>query len=221
MKPKRLKPDGAYGRSINGYTDHAAALKEQFLRDARALLRETGKRLAERGLTEMEICINLGGVAVSGDASATFWRPDDPARRVYASVDGSALGWGRQDSLIVLARVQGYAPDARNRKWRRGQSGPNQWLSANFDSRELADRLWAIFSPDTSPLDVTAFTAEGAQAVPSPIVHNDREAAVWAEGMAAVAQSFAADNEQAAAVAPAPVPIALSLFHEVEAQART
>lgn len=220
MKHKRLKSDGGYGCQINGYSD--AALKEQFLRDARAWLRDTGKLLAARGLTEMEVSVNPGGVAVSGEVSAAYWRPDDPARRVYACVDASALGWGRSDGLIVMARVQHYREtpaNGRKSAWRMGQSGPNQWLSANFDSRELADRLWAIFDPAATPETMTAFTSEGAQAIPSPFVHNDREAVAWQAGMEAVTQSFAADNERAAAVAPAPVPIALSLFNEIEAQA--
>ena len=53
-KNKRLKPDGAYGRYLNGYTDLAAAQKAQFLKDGKALLKEVGKWLAERGLTEID-----------------------------------------------------------------------------------------------------------------------------------------------------------------------
>lgn len=224
MKNKQLKPDGAYGRDINGYTDLAAAQKAQFLKDGKALLKEVGKWLAERGLTEMNVLVNPSGVAGSGDVSASYWRSDDPTRRAYAHISDSALGWGRTDALIVLARVETYHPDATrglrkaNSNSRRINIGPNQWLSANFDSKELADKLWQIFCPDSTPAAVTAFTASGAQAIPSAIVRNDDEAAAWAGGMVSVQNAFAADNEQAIAVPAADVPIPLSLFNELEAQ---
>ncbi len=222
MKNKRLKPDGAYGRDINGYTDLAAAQKAQFLRDAKVLLKEVGKWLAERGLTEMDVRVNPSGIAGSGDVYADYWQSDDPTRRAYVDISDSALGWGRKDSLIVLARVQHYRHaergGARKPAYRMANSGPNQWLSANFDSQELADKLWQIFCPDSTPAAVTAFTASGAQFVPSAIVRNDGEAVAWAGGMLSVQHAFAADNEQAMAVSPADVPITLSLFNELEAQ---
>ncbi len=220
MKNKQFKPDGAYGRDINGRTDLAAEQKAEFLKDGKALLKEVGKWLAERGLTEMNVLVNPSGIAGSGDVYADYWRSDDPTRRVYANISDSALGWGRTDALIVLARVQHYRLDGRARKpaYRMASSGPNQWLSATFDSKELADCLWQIFCPDSTPAAVTAFTADGAQAIPSAIVCNDDEAAAWAGGMVSVQNAFAADNEQTLAVPVADVPIPLSLFNELEAQ---
>ena len=212
-KNKRLKPDGAYGRYLNGYTDLAAEQKAQFLKDGKALLKEVGKWLAERGLTEMNVLVNPSGVAGSGDVYANYWQPDDPTRRVQANISASALGWGRTDALIVLARVE-----TRRLKSPGFNIGPNQWLSANFDSKELADKLWQIFCPDSTPAAVTAFTASGEQAVPNAIVRNDGEAAAWADGMLSVQHAFEADNDQAIAVPVADVPITLSLFNELEAQ---
>lgn len=220
MKNKRLKPDGAYGCNINGYSDVAAAQKSEFLRDAKTLLKEVGKHLTARGLTEMDVRVNPSGVAGSGDVYADYWQPDDPTRRAYVNISDSALGWGRTDALIVLARVQHYRQDDNGRKpaYRMANSGPNQWLSANLDSKELADRLWQIFDPATSPTEMRAFTADEAQVIPSPIVRNDDEAAAWADGMLSVQRAFAADNEEAIAVPSADVPIPLSLFNELEAQ---
>jgi hypothetical protein len=220
MKNKQLKPDGAYGRYLNGYTDLAAAQKAQFLKDGKALLKEVGNWLAARGLTEMDVRVNPSGIAGSGDVYADYWQSDDPTRRAYVDISASALGWGRKDGLIVLARVQHYRQDGGARKpaYRMANSGPNQWLSANFDSKELADKLWQIFCPATSPDSVIAFTASGAQAIPNAIVRNDGEAAAWADGMLSVQHAFAADNEQAIAVPVADVPITLSLFNELEAQ---
>ena len=224
MKNKQLRPDGAYGRNVNGYTDHAAAQKAQFLKDGKALLKEVGNWLAARGLTEMDVRVNPSGIAGSGDVYADYWqspdKPGDPTRRAYVNISDSALGWGRKDSLIVLARVQHYRQDGGARKpaYRMANSGPNRWLSANFDSKELADKLWQIFCPATLPDSVIAFTASGAQAIPNAIVRNDGEAAAWADGMSSVQHAFAADNEQAMAVSPANVPITLSLFNELDAQ---
>ncbi len=214
MKNRRLKPDGAYGRNVNGYTDLAAEQKAQFLKDGKALLKEVGKHLAARGLTETDVRVNPSGVAGSGDVYADYWRSDDPTRRVYANISASALGWGRTDALIVLARVQHYRyaerGGARKPAYRMAGSGPNQWVSA--------DCLWQVFCPDSTPAAVTAFTASGAQAIPSAIVRNDDEAEAWAGGMVSVQNAFAADNEQAIAVPVADVPIPLSLFNELEAQ---
>ncbi len=226
MKSRRLKPDGAYGRDVNGYTDLAAEQKAQFLKDGKALLKEVGKWLAARGLTEMDVRVNPSGVAGSGDVYADYWQPPDKpgdlTRRAYVNISASALGWGRKDNLIVLARVQHYRHaergDACKPAYRMANSGPNQWLSANFDSKELADKLWQIFCPDSTPAAVTAFTASGEQAVPDAIVRNDGEAVAWADGMLSVQHAFEADNDRAIAVPVADVPITLSLFNELEAQ---
>lgn len=213
-KHKRLKPDSGYGARVNGYSDRGQELKQAFLNDARALLKEVSQHLAARGLTCADVCVHPGGVA-------DYWQAADPSRRVYVNISDSALGWGRKDALVILARVQHYRLDQRGNKesWHRGQSGPNQWLSANFGSRELADRLWRLFQPETTPAPkasfrnttMMGFTSGGEQAIPNPVVANDEQAAQWAVGMAFTIQAFAADNEQALAATHAPV--AISLFN--------
>ena len=73
MKPKRLRLDGSYSSDhgmICAYSAPGHERKERFLRDAAALLRETGRHLARRGLTQSDVRINRAGMAVSGEASA-------------------------------------------------------------------------------------------------------------------------------------------------------
>ena len=60
-KFKRLAADGRYGDFICGYSDHGQALKEQFLRDARALLKQAGGILARSGWSECDIRVNPAG----------------------------------------------------------------------------------------------------------------------------------------------------------------
>ncbi len=220
-KCKRLKPDGGYGRRIDAYSDRTEELKKQFLRDAAGVLKEVGAHLPRRGLTKMEIRANAAGIGVSGDVYADYWRPDDPTRRAYVTIGASALGWGREDGVIIMARVQFYRPDNRRSgepRYRMADSGPNQWLSANLNSLELADRLWQIFDPVNSPATMNAFTANGQQAIPSAIVCNTDEDAAWVSGMKAVQHAFAEDNAGALTVLPAPVSIQLGLFNEMERQ---
>jgi len=76
-KFKRLADDGKYGERIDGYSDHGQLLKEQFMCDARALLKHTGGILACFGFTEARINVNPAGAACSGDVYAEFWRPED------------------------------------------------------------------------------------------------------------------------------------------------
>ena len=76
MKPKRLRSDGSYSSDHNmicAYSAHGHERKEQFLRDAAALLRETGRHLARHGLAQADVRINRAGMAVSGEVTADFW----------------------------------------------------------------------------------------------------------------------------------------------------
>ena len=80
VKIKSLAPDGYYScgdQSINGYNQTGQELKEQFLRDARALLKQTSEFLTRLGWTECEIRVNSAGVAGSGGMYAEFWKPAD------------------------------------------------------------------------------------------------------------------------------------------------
>ena len=220
-KCKRLKSDGGYGRRIDAYSDRTEELKKQFLRDAAGVLKEVGAHLPRRGLTKMEIRANAAGIGVSGDVYADYWRPDDPTRRAYVTIGASALGWGREDGVIIMARLQFYRPENHRSgepRYRMADSGPNQWLSANLNSLELADRLWQIFDPVSSPAVMNAFTASGQQAIPGPFVCNTEEAAAWESGMRAVQWAFAEDNASSLTVLPASVSIQLGLFNELERQ---
>ena len=220
-KCKRLKSDGGYGRRIDAYSDRTEELKKQFLRDAAGVLKEVGAHLPRRGLTKMEIRTNAAGIGVSGDVYADYWRPDNPTRRAYVTIGASALGWGREDGVIIMARLQFYRPENHRSgepRYRMADSGPNQWLSANLNSLELADRLWQIFDPVSSPAVMNAFTASGQQAIPSPFVCNTDEDAAWVSGMKAVQHAFAEDNAGALTVLPASVSIQLGLFNELERQ---
>jgi len=75
IKIKSLAPDGSYScgdQSINGYSQTGQELKEQFLRDARALLKQTGEFMTQLGWAEYEIRVNPAEMAVSGDVSNTI-----------------------------------------------------------------------------------------------------------------------------------------------------
>jgi len=108
-KIKSLAPDGSYSsgdQSINGYSQTDQELKEQFLRDARALLKQAGQFLAQAGWTEYDIRVNPAGMAVSGDVHADFWNPADLLNTVYCTIGASAVSFGdaRTGSLLWLAR---------------------------------------------------------------------------------------------------------------------
>lgn len=174
---KRLAADGAYGQYVNGYQGDG---KARFLRDSRAMLKATARHLAARGLTASDIRLNPGGVAVSGEASAHYWNPDEAGRRVYASLGAMALGWGRHDQLIVLARVETFVEEVRARRratagWRCAGMGPNQWLSANLNALELAEALRALLAPGDHAGHDDGRHRALASANPSP----DRDARRW------------------------------------------
>ena len=108
IKIKSLAPDGSYSygdQSINGYSQTGQELKEQFLRDARALLKQTGEFLARLGWTECELRANPTGVAISGDVYAEFWKPADPLNIIYCTIGASAIPFGgRKDGVIIMVR---------------------------------------------------------------------------------------------------------------------
>jgi len=63
-KINSLAPDGSYSsgdQPIGGYGQPGQELKEQFLRDVRALLKQTGEFLTRSGWVECEIHINQSG----------------------------------------------------------------------------------------------------------------------------------------------------------------
>ena len=212
---KKLKPDGGYGAVIHGYgrmvsiREHYTenrdpqSGKERFLRDAAALLREVGKLLGARGLTEKEFRTNPAGPAVSGEVSAYFWKPDNPAHRVYCIIGACGVFGGRKDGVTIMARTQAMrkAPEryAGGRRkptevWQMGMMGPNQWLSPALDSAEIAAQLMTIFDPATSPARVQFRTrSSGVLPVPDPVAASPEDELGWAVGMARCLQADLAD----------------------------
>jgi hypothetical protein len=185
---KRLKPDGSYGSHIDGYGDDHMAQKLQFLRDALALLKQTGQFLAANGLSQCDVHKNESGMAGSGEVYGEYWKPEDPSRRVHVCVESSCVDRAREDGVILYARTQPYKLEATRGKtgkqeWRRaGQSGPNQWLSAAFNAQELADRILMIYDPATSPAMVSAHTlSTGTQAFPPLYITDESQAPAWFE----------------------------------------
>jgi hypothetical protein len=217
---KKLEADGGYGAVVTGYGEHymenrdPQSGKERFLRDAAALLREIGKLLAAHGLTEKEIRTNPAGPAVSGEVSACFWKPDEPARRVYCIVGASGVFGGRKDGVTIMARTQAmtktpgrYAGGRRTPKevWHSGAMGPNQWLSPALDSAEIAAELLRIFDLATSPASVQFHTrSKGTLPVPEPVVATPQDEIRWVTGMTLCLE---ADRADAAEHEPATLPL--------------
>jgi hypothetical protein len=153
-KIKSLAPDGSYScgdQSINGYDQTGQELKEQFLREARALLKETGEFLTQSGWTGCEIRINPAGVAVSGDVYAEFWRPADPLNIIYCTIGASVIPFGgRKDGVIIMARQhQREAHHDSGRKagkvsFRTKTMGPNHFIAPGMNSQLLAAELLKI-----------------------------------------------------------------------------
>lgn len=216
MKPKRLKLDQHYSTDellICAYTERGNMGKEQFLRDAAALLRDTAKHLAAHGLTQSAVCTNRAGVAVSGEVSADYWNPE-MLRGVWVQIGSTCLTQlsGRKDGLSILARWRKYTNQPARRKSRpkpQGNDGPNQWLSPEFNSIELAQALLTIYNPDHTPVQVTAHTlGQSPLPIPSPIVSDEMQAAVWRTQLQTVRTAFLADQLNRATPTP------LTLFDE-------
>jgi hypothetical protein len=204
---------------ICAYSTPGHERKERFLRDAAALLRETGKHLARRGLTQSDVRINRAGIAVSGEASANCWNPIT-MRGVWVEISTTCLSLlsGRKDGVSILSRWRTYKAEPAGRGKRRKRpahqdEGPNQWLSPEFDAEQLAAALLEICDPQSSPSNPTAHTlSRGKIPIPSPVVGNQNEAETWFQGNRAVEAAFQADNDQA--TEPAAVPVPLPLFDE-------
>jgi hypothetical protein len=219
MKPKRLRSDGSYSSDhgmICAYSAPGHERKERFLRDATALLRETGKHLARRGLTQLDVRINRAGMAVSGEASADYWNPDT-MRGVWVEISTTCLSLlsGRKDGVSILTRWRTYKaePAGRGKPRKRPAQqaeGPNQWLSPEFEAERLAAALIEIYDPQSSPSNPTAYTlSRGRLPIPSPVVSNQNEAETWFQGNRAVEAAFQADNDQATESVAIPVPLPL------------
>ena len=150
-KLKSLAPDGSYScgdQTINRYSQTGQELKEQFLRDARAVLKQTGEFLTRLGWTGPKIRVNLAGVAVSGDVYAEFWKPADPLNIIYCIIGVSAIPFGgRKDGMIIKARQ--HQREAEHNIGRKAgklsyptkKMGPNHFINPGMNSQLLAVEL--------------------------------------------------------------------------------
>jgi len=206
---KSLSCDGAYSYngSVNGYSEQAQTRKDKFLLDARALLKQTGRFVAQAGWSEYDIRVNPTGVACSGDVHAEFWKAEDPFTTVYCTIGSTAVSLGgRKDGIVIMARQEKrVARDSRNSKpsYRNIWMGINQWIDPGMNNRELATQLLKIAGvqepEDRGMLPGCTYHSRmaGSLAIPSMIVRNEQEAE---------ALKLALSKAQAASTADAQLP---------------
>ena len=134
------EPDGL-AIDIHGYTEHAAACKEQFLRDGRRYLKAVGVVLAGYGFSDIQLSVNRAGIAVSG---AVYGALRAPARDRYLVVAISAchvarLLFDRPDGVAIRAVWRTPHPTGKGYR-----EGPNTWHDANLESTTLAGALLVL-----------------------------------------------------------------------------
>ena len=210
IKIKSLAPDGSYScgdQSINGYSQTGQELKEQFLRDARSLLKQTGEFLTRLGWTECEIRINPAGVAVSGEVYAEFWRPIDPLNIIYCPIGASAIPFGgRKDGVIIMARQhQREAQYDSGRKagkvsYRTKTMGSNHFIDPGMNSQLLAAELLKITGQEEDANAVrlmqgVSYHSRTAGVLPLPalVMRNRSEAEFARVAIGAIIAAAAAD----------------------------
>lgn len=162
--PKRLQRDFTYSAPyredgdgdhcfIHAYSTQAEGRKQQFLEDARALLKAVGRELEVYGFDRADVRVNPAGIAVSGDASAEY---RNPALTGWLYINVSVTGvrllgpapplgtipttlafTTRKDGICVLARRHDPPPKPNYSVI----YGTNNWLDANLSSAELAREL--------------------------------------------------------------------------------
>ena len=138
----------SYDHTINGYSSLAQQKKEQFLRDARALLKQAGQFLAKFGWTECDIRVNPAGPAVSGDVHADYWNPADPLNTIYCTIGSSPVSLARRkDGVIIMARKEKRVVHDAGRhssskpSYRNSWMGMNQWIDPGMNAQELATQI--------------------------------------------------------------------------------
>jgi len=209
-KLKSLSPDGSYSygnQSINGYSQTGQELKEQFLRDARALLKQTGEYLTRLGWTECEIRVNPAGMAVSGDVYAEFWKLADPLNIIYCTIGASAIPFGgRKDGVIIMARQhQREAQYDSGRKagkvsYRTKTMGSNHFIDPGMNSQLLAAELLKITGQEEDANAVrlmqgVSYHSRTAGVLPLPalVMRNQSEAELAQVAIGAIIAAAAAD----------------------------
>jgi hypothetical protein len=208
-KFKRLAADGEYGECIDGYSDRGQQLKEQFMRDARALLKHTAGILARFGFTEARINVNPAGVACSGDVYAEFWRPEDLYNTLYCTIGASYVSFGgRKDGLTIMARNEKRAEQPGRGKTSKTAylttfRGLNHWIDPGMTSGELADELLKIAGlPETEVGILPGCTyrsrTAGCLEVPSSAIRNRDEALQLKAALGAVLEASQQDASRVA-----------------------
>lgn len=209
-KIKSLAPDGSYScgdQSINGYSQTGQELKEQFLRDARALLKQTSEFLTRLGWMECEIRINSAGVAVSGDVYAEFWKPADPLNIIYCTIGASVIPFGgRKDGVIIMARQhQREAQHNSGRKtgkasYRTKTMGSNHFIDPDMNSQLLAAELLKIAGQEEDAdavrlMQGVSYHSRTAGVLPLPalVMRNRAEAELAQVAISAVMAAASAD----------------------------
>jgi len=209
-KLKSLSPDGSYSygnQSINGYSQTDKELKEQFLRDARALLKQTGEYLTRLGWTECEIRVNPAGMAVSGDVYAEFWKLADPLNIIYCTIGASAIPFGgRKDGVIIMARQhQREAQHDSGRKagkppYRTKTMGPNHFIDPGMNGQLLAAELLKIAGQEEDAgavrlMQGVSYHSRTAGVLPLPalVMRNRSEAELAQVAIGVVIAAAAAD----------------------------
>ena len=209
-KLKSLSPDGSYSygnQSINGYSQTGQELKEQFLRDARALLKQTGEYLTRLGWRECELRVNPAGMAVSGDVYAEFWKLADPLNIIYCTIGASAIPFGgRKDGVTIMARQHHREAQHDNRR-KAGKAsyctkhmGPNHFIDPGMNSQLLAAELLKIAGQEEDAgalrlLQGVSYHSRTAGVLPLPalVMRNRSEAEIAQVAISAVVVAAAAD----------------------------
>ena len=231
-KFKRLAPDGSYGDSICGYSDKSQALKEQFLRDARALLKHTGQIVARAGFGEARFNVNPAGIACSGDVFAEFWRADDPVNTLYCTIGASAVSFGgRRDGLNIMARNERRAEQPGRGKtgkpaYHTTFRGLNQWIDPGMHSGQLAAELLKIAGrPETEVGILPGCTYRSRNAgcieIPSMAIRSRDEALKLKASLGAVMAASQEDARRAVEEKDLPaegIPVRQMLLFEEAAQ---
>ena len=232
-KLKSLSPDGSYSygnQSINGYSQTGQELKEQFLRDARALLKQTGEYLTRLGWTECEIRVNPAGMAVSGDVYAEFWKLADPLNIIYCTIGASAIPFGgRKDGVTIMARQHQREAQHDNRR-KAGKAsyctkhmGPNHFIDPGMNSQLLAAELLKIAGQEEDAgalrlLQGVSYHSRTAGVLPLPalVMDNRSEAELAQVAIGAVVAAASADastqNEELASARQ------MTLFEAIQIQ---
>jgi hypothetical protein len=209
-KLKSLAPDGSYScgdQSINAYSQTGQELKEQFLRDSRTLLKQTGEFLTRLGWTECEIRVNPAGVAMSGDVYAEFWKPTGPLNIIYCTIGASAIPFGgRKDGVIIMARQhQREAQHDNGRKagktsYRTKTMGPNHFIDPGMNCELLAAELLKVAGQEEDAgairlMQGISYHSRTAGVLPLPalVMRNRAEAELTRVAISAVVVAAAAD----------------------------